>query len=163
MAADLTRQLPPRRPWQRQHEEAPADFLRFLGWCFSTTRADIVPETCRELSMTHRWHQRAMLIDSRLRSQPETVEQAASAIAVDAMTILRAELEFKAAQAIEHPGAIRLADLNGLLRLLAELGAFAGKSKGEAEPDYSALTPEEVVILARAGQILARAKAGARA
>lgn len=155
--SDLTLPPPPRRPWQRQHDESEADHLRFLRWLFSDSRAAELPGNLHRLALQHRWQHRAMLVDKRLSSAPQTVEQVASNIAADALTILTCELEFKAARAMQSPGDVPLKDLNGLLRLLAELGAFAGKAQTSAEDvDIGELTDHEAQVLAEAAAILTR-------
>lgn len=159
--SDLT-PTQPTRPWERRAEESPAEFVAFLAWCFSQPRAAQLPGSLHQTSIRFDWHRRAMLISKRLGDRLETPEQACAAIAQDSLVILRAELEHKAALALAQPGSVNMKELVALMRLLAELGGFAGAAP-QAEPDYSSLTPDELQTLAQAGQILARTQPAAGA
>ena len=150
----------PKRPWQPQPGEEPGAFVAFLAWAFTEPRLEQLPQAWAELALQHNWHKRALLLDKRLASRPETVEQATAAIAADALIVLRCELEHAAARAMTDPGRARLGDLTQLMRLLAELGAFAGKANGQdSDLNYDSLTAAEMATLAAAGQILAKARA----
>jgi hypothetical protein len=150
-------QTEPRRQWQRQHDEPVTDYAKFLLWHFSDERPTQLPPALHLIALQRGWQARSWLIDKLLNARAETVEQATSAIAADSLSILRHELEFRAAEALANPGRTPLKDLTALLRLLAELGAFAGKT---AQPDdqleLGDLSDHEAATLAEAAAILAR-------
>lgn len=75
----------------------------------------------------------------------ETSEQAITAIAQDAVLILRRELAHKAEISMLYPGRISMGDCISLLRLTADLGVAAMRgANGEAQADYSRFSPEEL-------------------
>lgn len=80
----------------------------------------------------------------------ETAKEAITAIAQDAVLILRRELAYKASLALREPGFVSMQDCIALLRLTADLGttAMRGSEDGGQEADYSRLSLEERVQLA---------------
>jgi hypothetical protein len=78
-------------------------------------------------------------------SELETSEQAITAIAQDAVLILRRGLRHHADRALTFPQVVKMNDCIALLRLVAELGPAAAKGVGSgAQADYSRLSPEEL-------------------
>lgn len=145
-------------PWKPQPGEGELEWLTFMVWCFGDRPLLKSPEDSR-LAAVHRWEQRAQLIDARLRPA-ESPAQAVSAIAQDALVVLRHELAWRASQAVVNPGGASLAELVQLLKLCSDLGLSAQQAPSDAETvDYSTLTPEELSTLAAASAILAKAKA----
>lgn len=77
--------------------------------------------------------------------EDETPQQAITAIAQDAVLILRRGLAWRAALAARMPGRISMSDCIALLRLTADLSEAARKgTDGQAPADYSRLSPEEL-------------------
>jgi hypothetical protein len=75
----------------------------------------------------------------------ETSEQAITAIAQDAVLILRRGMAYHADRALEYPQTVQMHDCIALLRLVAELGPAAMRgADGGAPADFSRLNPEEL-------------------
>jgi hypothetical protein len=75
----------------------------------------------------------------------ETSDQAITAIAQDAVLILRRGMAYHANRALEYPQTVQMHDCVALLRLVAEIGPAAMRgADGGARADYSRLSPEEL-------------------
>jgi hypothetical protein len=148
-------------PWLRQPDESEEAWLTFLAWCFSTPQPILKSAEDSRLAAIHRWDQRAQLINARLRPT-ESPAQAVTAIAQDALVVLRHELAWRASQAVVNPGGASLGELVQLLKLCSDLGLSAQQAPSDTEAvDYSRLSEHELAVLAEASAILARAKSKA--
>jgi hypothetical protein len=75
----------------------------------------------------------------------ETSDQAITAIAQDAVLILRRGMAYHAHRALQFPQTVQMHDCVALLRLVAEIGPAAMRGEdGQAQrADFSRLSPEE--------------------
>lgn len=153
MTALTLTQLTAFAPQRQRPTEAAGEWITFLQWCFTSPRPQIPPElegTC----LKHEWHRRAAVLDARLRSDPETPDQAVRKIAEHALIILRAEIEHAAVRALERPGQAKLGDLVALMKLMHDMGATARTAADSY--DFTGITADELRTLVQADEIRAR-------
>ena len=131
------------------------EWTTFLQWVFHGHPRPPVPPALEPTCLLHQWHRRAAVLDARLRSDPETPDQAVRKIAEHALIILRAEIEHAAVRALERPGQARLGDLVALMKLMHDMGATARAQTAE-DYDFTQLTLEEMKVLTDAAAIQLR-------
>lgn len=143
-------------PQARRPDETVGEWTTFLQWVFTQPRPAVPVElepTCLRLQ----WHRRAAVLDARLRSDPETPDQAVRKIAEHALIILRAEIEHAAVRALERPGQAKLGDLVALMKLMHDMGATARRIDEEYDfSQHGGITAQELKVLVEGDAIRAR-------
>lgn len=154
MTAPLTlTQLTAFAPQRQRPDESAGEWIMFLQWVFTSPRPEI-PPLIADIAHDRAWHRRAAVLDARLRTDPETPDQAVRKIAEHALIILRAEIEHAAVRALERPGQAKLGDLVALMKLMHDMGATARRI--DEEYDFTGITPEELRTLVEGDAIRAR-------
>jgi hypothetical protein len=142
-----------RAPQLCRPDESAGEHLVFLQWCFARPRPDI-PQQLAQTAHDRQWLHRAAQLDSRLRDDAETPDQAVRKIAEHALIILRTGVEAAAVRELERPGTAKLTDLVALMKLMHDMGATA-RTTADLH-DFRGITPAELQILVEADAIRAR-------
>lgn len=105
-----------------------------------------MPRTTKPRAKKARKRASRRSVELRPLPRTETMQEALTGIAQDAVLILRRGLAYHFDRITAHPSALSVADCTALLRLMAEFGPAAAKGP-DGEPlqaDYSRLSRDEL-------------------